>query len=68
MEQLKGGIFISPKDIVNIRCCSLRSAQRDHLRVRTALGISLKNLTVKAYCDYWKLSYDEVANYINQFR
>ena len=68
MEKLKGGIFITPKDIQILNNCSLRNAQREHLIVRKELDVSLHKLTVEAYCTYWKLNYEIVIGYLNPYR
>ncbi len=68
MERLKGSLFISTKDIQVLNDCSIRQAQREHLAVRDALGINGDKLTVKAYCEYWQLDYQQVVEHINVFR
>ena len=68
MEKLKGGIFITPKDIQILNNCSLRNAQREHLIIRAELNVSLHKLTVEEYCAYWKLNYEIVISYLNPYR
>lgn len=68
MEKLKGGILITPKDIEVITGYSSRVASREHLFVRDALGKTGKRLTVKEYCDFYELDYDEVVEIINPYR
>ncbi len=69
MEQLKGGVHITPKDILVLYGWhSLRSAQREHRRIRDALGIGKGLLTVKQFCSYKKLDVEEVISYLNPFR
>jgi hypothetical protein len=68
MEHLKGGIFITPKDIEIITGLSNNRALRQHQSVRDALGKTGKKLTVKEYCDYNQLNYEEIIQYINPFR
>lgn len=65
---LKGGIYITAKDIQILNNCSLTKAKQEHLAVRDALEVEPRKLTVKAYCDYWKLDYDTVVNYLNPYR
>lgn len=67
-EKLKGGIYITPKDIQVLSNCSIRTARQEHLNTRKALKIPSKKLTIKAYCDYWKLDYNTVISYINPYR
>lgn len=68
MERLKGGIFITPKDIEIISGLSSKHAQKEHQSIRDALGKTCKKLTVKEYCDYYQLKLEEVIEYINPFR
>ena len=68
MERLKGGIFITPKDIEIITGLSPKNAQREHQLVRDSLRKTCKRLTVKEYCDYSQLNIEEVIEYINPFR
>ncbi|MGV6861014.1 MAG: hypothetical protein ACWA41_04535 [Putridiphycobacter sp.] len=68
MERLKGGIFITPKDIQILNNCSIRTAEKEHLAIRDILQIKSKKLTVKAYCKYWNLDYNTVVEYLNPYR
>ena len=66
--ELKGGIYIRPKDIQILNNCSLRQAKREHLTVRDILNIKYGKLTVEAYCEYFDLNYNTVVNYLNPYR
>ncbi|MGV3609645.1 MAG: hypothetical protein ACO1N0_01765 [Fluviicola sp.] len=69
MEKLKGGIYITPKDILILYGWQhLRSAQREHQIIRDALGIASGLLTVKQFCTYKELDEQEVISYINPYR
>ena len=68
LERLKGGIFIYPKDIALLNNCTVRNAQYEHRTIRDVLGITNGRLTVKAYCDYCNIDYNEVVRYINPYR
>jgi len=68
MEKLKGGIFITAKDIQILNNCSLRKAKTEHLTIRDTLQVKPRKLTVEAYCKYLGLNYDTVVAYINPFR
>jgi type IV secretory pathway VirB4 component len=68
MEQLKGGILISPKDIQIITGLSNNRASREHQAIRDALGKTCKRLTIKEYCDYNQLNLEEVITYLNANR
>lgn len=67
-ERLKGGIYISPKDIQLLSNCTIDKARKEHALVRDVLDIEAGHLTVKAYCDYYKLDYQVVVEYINPYR
>lgn len=68
MSKLKGGILITPKDIELITGYTTQVAQREHRFVRDALGKRSKRLTVREYCDYFELDYEEVVQTINPYR
>jgi hypothetical protein len=69
MEQLKGGILITPKEIQALTGYSLNAAQKEHKAVRDAIGKrKSKRLTVKEYCEYFELDWDEVVRYLNPYR
>lgn len=67
--KIKGGHFLTPRDIQLITGnISERSAQKEHLAIRTALGKKSKRLTIKEYCDYWEINYNETAIFLNDNR
>jgi len=68
MERLKGGIFITPKEIQQLSGISHNRAQREHQTIRDALGKTSNRLTVREYCQYHQLNLDEVIDYINSIR
>lgn len=68
MEELKGGIFISPKEIQMLTGYSIQVARREHLAIRDSMGRKSKRLTVKEYCDYFELDFQEVVSYLNPYR
>jgi len=68
MEQLKGGIFLTAKDLSLVSGHTLKSAHREHLAIRDALGIKSKKLTIRQYCEYNQLDEQEVIQYLNNFR
>ncbi|MEZ4921865.1 MAG: hypothetical protein R2780_01725 [Crocinitomicaceae bacterium] len=67
-EKLKGGIYITPKDIQVLNNCNIQQARIEHRTVRDILGVDKKKLTVLAYCEYYKLDYELVISYINPYR
>ena len=68
MERLKGGIYITPKDIQILSNCHIDKARKEHLTLRDILEVERDKLTVQAYCDYFKLDYQTVVAYINPYR
>lgn len=68
MPTLIGGIFITTKDVMVLHNCSRRQAQRELQTLRDILQIPYRKVSVNEYCEYWKISYDEVVNYLNPFR
>lgn len=68
MEQLKSGIFITPKDIQILNGCAINAARREHLAIRDALGKTSGKLTVYEYCTYCEVNPEDIIRYLNQFR
>lgn len=69
MEQLKGGLLISSKEIQAITGFTFKAAQKEHKAVRDALGkLKSKRLTVKEYCDYYEIDYQEIVSFLNPYR
>lgn len=68
MESLKGGLLITAKDIEIITGHNISYATKEHQAVRDALGKKTKKLTVKEYCDYCELDYQEVIHHLNKYR
>lgn len=67
-ETLKGGIYLTPKDIQILNNCTIQQARKEHLAIRDILQVESKKLTVFAYCRYYKLNYYVVINYLNPYR
>jgi len=69
MEELRGGILITPKEIQSLTGLTLNASQKEHKSVRDALGKKKsKRLTVKEYCEYFELNWNEVVSYLNPYR
>lgn len=68
MNELKGSKLMSPKDIQVITNYNIEVCRREHRAVRDALGKKGRMLTVKEYCDYNELDYQEVISYLNPYR
>lgn len=67
--KIKGGMLISPRDIELITgVSSTNTAQKEHLRVRDAIGRTNKRLTIKEYCEYWELDFEETVRFLNENR
>ena len=67
-EELKGTPFISPKEIQRLRDCHYVTALREHQKIRKDLGKKGKKLTVKEYCDYHQIDYQQIVKYLNHYR
>jgi len=69
MEELKGGLLITSKEIQAITGYTFKAAQKEHRAVRDALGkTKSKRLTVKEYCEYYELDYNEIVIFLNPYR
>ncbi|MBD3638147.1 MAG: hypothetical protein HUJ25_12415 [Crocinitomicaceae bacterium] len=67
--RIKGGMLITPKDIQLItgtNCAN--TARREHRTVRDAFGITTTRLSIKMYCEYWQLDYEETVEFLNTNR
>jgi hypothetical protein len=67
-QRLKGGIYITPKDIQILNNSSINQARTEHRTIRDCLGIKSNKLTVKAYCEYCEIDYQMVVEYLNPYR
>ena len=68
MEKLKGSVFITSKDIQNLTDKTYKSANKEHLAIRDALGKKENRLTVKEYCKFYNLNYNEIVESLNEYR
>jgi len=68
MDKLRGGLLISTKEVQAITGFTFKVAQREHKTVRDALGKKSKRLSVKEYCDYFELDFQEVVSLLNPYR
>ena len=66
--KIRGGMLISTRDIELITGCSTITAQREHLLVRDVLDRTSKRLTIREYCNYWELDYEETVRFLNENR
>ena len=58
-------IFLSIKDLMLLMDTDhYDSAQRAHKAIRDAIAPNKRKLTIKEYCDYEMLSYDEIYKFL----
>lgn len=67
-EKLKGGIYLTAKDIQVLNNCTIQQARKEHITIRDILEVEPKKLTVFAYCKYYKLNYYLVIFHLNPYR
>ena len=68
-EDIKGGLFISTKEIQLITGSTcIRTAQKEHKKIRKKLGIKSGRLTIRQYCDFWQLSYQDAISFLKRYR
>ena len=68
-ERIKGSMIITPKDIQIITGKHYSKALVEHELVRDALGKPKHGkLTIKEYCEYFQLNYQEVITHLNNHR
>lgn len=67
--KIRGGMILTPRDIQLITGTDCaRTARREHINTREALGKKSKRLTIKEYCDYWEIDYEETVTFLNDNR
>lgn len=55
------GIFLTVKDLMLLTGCNnVTSAQRSHKTIRDCLRKNKRKLTIKEYCNYEGLKFDEI--------
>jgi hypothetical protein len=67
-KKLKGGLFLTTKDLQNLNDSGLRRAQLELRTLANILEVDRNKVTVSAYCEYYGLNYTEVISHINSFR
>ncbi|MCB0396824.1 MAG: hypothetical protein KDD36_09235 [Flavobacteriales bacterium] len=69
MVELKGGIFLSVKELMILTGKTrYEYARKEHKAIRDALGKSKRKLTVKEYCEYEGVPRQEVVEVLNAYR
>lgn len=68
MERLKGGVFLNTKDVQVLTGKSYKNSNKELIAVRDALGKKSNRITVKEYCDYYEINYEEIVVFLNQHR
>jgi hypothetical protein len=59
------GVFLTVKDLQKLRGCrSYKTANVEHIAIRKALGKDTKHLTIKEYCDYQKIDFDFIWEFL----
>lgn len=66
MENLKGSVYITPKDIQLIVGCGINAARREHATIR--LVLEKERITLTDYCNYWKTDSKDVVDCLNKYR
>ncbi len=66
MENLKGSVYITPKDIQLILGCHITTARIELVTLREELGKD--RITVDEYCQYWKTDQKLVVDCLNKYR
>lgn len=67
--KIKGGMLITVRDIELITGTNNTAvARREHLTIRDALGKKSKRLTIKEYCDYWEIDFQETFDFLKDNR
>lgn len=62
---MEGGIFLTVKDLMKLLGYDqYNSALREHLAIRDSLGKKDKRLTIKEYCEYEKVDFNYVWEYL----
>ena len=60
-----GSIFLTIKDLMRLMDTDhYDSAQRAHKAIRDAIALDKKKLTIKEYCNFEKLRYEEVCEFL----
>ncbi len=66
MENLKGSVYITPKDIQLIVGCHITTARIELATLRNVLA--KERITVAEYCKYWKTDINDVLDCLNKYR
>ena len=66
MENLKGSVYVTPKDIQLIVGCHITTARIELANLRNVLG--KERITVAEYCEYWKTNIQDVLDCLNKYR
>jgi len=69
MPKLKGGIFLSVKDLMILSGNKhYQNAWRELRTILDGFGSDKRKITVKEYCHYEGIDFTEVTEYLNQYR
>jgi predicted chitinase len=65
MRTVEGGIYITVKDLMKITGSNnYNSCGNLHRTIRDSIAKNKKKLTVKEYCDYEKVDFEYVWNFL----
>ena len=65
MRTVEGGIYITVKDLMKITGSNnYNSCGNLHRAIRDSLNVGKKKLTVKEYCEYEKVDFDYVWDFL----
>lgn len=68
MVQLKGGIFITAKEIGLVTGLHIRNAQKEHQTIRDTFGSKGRKVTIRQFCQYNELDMEEIIEFLNRYR
>ena len=65
VSQRKGGIFLTVKDLMLLTGSnSYQSCSRLHRTIRDAIASDKKKITIREYCNYEKIDFNEIWKFL----
>jgi len=65
---MKGGMFISNKDIQLIENCSERTAQRVRSKIKKHYNKKGSKVTIQEYAEFYEISKEEITEFLRYNR
>jgi len=65
---MKGGMFISNKDIQLLENCSERTAQRVRSKIKKHFNKEGSKITIQEYSEFYEISKEEVTEFLRDNR